>query len=357
MRSVPGLRLVFVSFILSDSNHSCSFLQFAGVFANPSDHLTLSKHENEILKSCLIKPSDLATSFKSVGGLEKTKQVIEDLIRLPLLRPDLFSYGVLRQNTTGLLLFGPPGTGKTLLAKSIAAESGANFLNIQQSNIQSKWVGENEKNVKAIFSLARKLKPCVIFVDEIDALLRVRAHGAPHWVTNTINEWMLEWDGINSKGSDGIIVVGATNRPFDLDEAVLRRLPRRLFVGLPNTAERGAILKLILAEEIVGSISDVSLRQSILDHVTGRTEGFSGSDLKNLCIAAALVSVRRVMQEKVEGAVRVLRLEDFDHALESGDVVPSLNEKAELMKELVKWDKMYGIRSAGKGVGNGNWGF
>ncbi|KAI9341456.1 hypothetical protein BDR26DRAFT_836917, partial [Obelidium mucronatum] len=334
--------------------------EFAGVFANPADHLTLTKHESEILKTCLIKPSDLHASFKSIGGLAKTKQVIEDLIQLPLMRPELFSFGVLKQSTTGLLLFGPPGTGKTLLAKSIASSSGANFLNIQMSSIQSKWVGENEKNVKSIFSLARKLKPCVIFVDEIDALLKVRVRDQPHWVTNTINEWMLEWDGINSKGSDGIIVVGATNRPFDLDEAVLRRLPRRLFVSLPDATERYSILDLILAEETVEPN-----RASVLQHVVGETEGFSGSDLKNLCIAAALGSVRRVLDEEKSGVVaasaagtrgRVLKQQDFVNALESGDVVPSLSDKAELMKELVKWDKLYGIRAGGR-KDSGGWGF
>ncbi|KAJ3238900.1 hypothetical protein HDU81_006911 [Chytriomyces hyalinus] len=339
--------------------------EFAGVFANPSDHSTLTDHESEILKSCLIKPSDLATSFKSVGGLEKTKQVIDDLIRLPLMKPDLFSYGVLKQSTTGLLLFGPPGTGKTLLAKSIAAESGANFLNIQQSNIQSKWVGENEKNVKAIFSLARKLRPCVIFVDEIDALLRTRSHGAPHWVTNTINEWMTEWDGINSKGSDGIIVVGATNRPFDLDEAVLRRLPRRLFVGLPTREERIEILKLILSEETLET--PPASEKDVISYIADKTEGFSGSDLKNISIAGALVSVRRMMSlnssdtntpgTKSSHERRILRLSDFKEAFENGDVVPSLSEKAELMKELVKWDKLYGMSASGMRKGVSDWGF
>ncbi|KAJ3031773.1 UNVERIFIED_CONTAM: hypothetical protein HDU68_000060 [Siphonaria sp. JEL0065] len=329
--------------------------EFAGVFANPADHLTVTKYEAEILKTCLIKPSDLHVSFNNIGGLTKTKQVIEDLIQLPLRRPDLFSFGVLKQSTTGLLLFGPPGTGKTLLAKSIASSSGANFLNIQQSSIQSKWVGENEKNVKAIFSLARKLKPCVIFVDEIDALLKVRVRDQPHWVTNTINEWMLEWDGINSKGSDGIIVVGATNRPFDLDEAVLRRLPRRLFVNLPDGSERSSILDLILTDEKLAPN-----RTEVLEYIVAETNGFSGSDLKNLCIAAALGSVRRVLEEEkttgVVSATRVLEKRDFENALESGDVVPSLSDKAELMKELVKWDKVYGIRAGGR-KDFGGWGF
>ncbi|KAJ3103086.1 hypothetical protein HK100_004263 [Physocladia obscura] len=373
--------------LLKGESEARSGNEFATVFANPADHMNLTKHESEILKVCLIKPADLQASFNAVGGLQKTKQVIEELIRLPLLRPELFSFGVLKHSTTGLLLFGPPGTGKTMLAKAVAAESGANFLNIQMSSIQSKWVGENEKNVKAIFTLARKLKPCVIFVDEIDSLLRVRVHNQPHWVTNTINEWMLEWDGINSKGSDGIIVVGATNRPFDLDEAVLRRLPRRLFVNLPDLAERTAILEIILAEEQVGSAGTTDenslveaneaneARKRVIEFVAEKTRGFSGSDLKNLCIAAALGAVRRMMKvadDAVSGEggavngvtvgadeIRVLLQQDFEKAFESGDVVPSLSDKAELMNELIKWDKLYGLKAGKRGAGgNGNgWGF
>ncbi|KAJ3391872.1 hypothetical protein HDU84_005223 [Entophlyctis sp. JEL0112] len=383
-RKTVGIQDLEMGFqVLSENTTAQSAIsagtEFAGVFANPADHKSLTKYESEILKNCLIKSSDLRASFNTIGGLEKAKAVIEDVIRLPLLRPDLFSFGVLKQNTTGLLLFGPPGTGKTLLAKAVAAESGANFLNIQMSSIQSKWVGENEKNVKAIFSLARKMKPCVIFVDEIDSLLKGRVRDQPHWVTNTINEWMLEWDGINSKGSDGIIVVGATNRPFDLDEAVLRRLPRRLFINLPDVHERKSILKVILEEEVVGSEGDT--RESVVDLVAARTDGYSGSDLKNLCIATALVSVRRTMSigkglaesngnanagasEGMPGKVltppppqssRVLERRDFEAALASGDVVPSLNERAELMRELVRWDKEYGMKAADRGAGG--WGF
>lgn len=117
------------------------------------------------MSTCYVSPSATGTSFASIGGLAKTKQVIDDLIRLPLRRPDLFNVGVLKSSTTGILLFGPPGTGKTMLAKAVAHESGANFLSVSMSSLSNMYVGENEKNVKALFSLARKMRPCVIFVD------------------------------------------------------------------------------------------------------------------------------------------------------------------------------------------------
>jgi SpoVK/Ycf46/Vps4 family AAA+-type ATPase len=128
-----------------------------------------------------------------------------------------------------VLLFGPPGTGKTMLAKAIAKCSGAWFLNVSLSDIFDKYVGEGEKNVRAIFTLARKLGgPVVIFLDEVDAVFGTRrSDGSGSSRREVMNEFMSEWDGLSSK-NDGIVVLGATNRPFDLDDAILRRMPRRI---------------------------------------------------------------------------------------------------------------------------------
>ncbi|KAJ3277569.1 hypothetical protein HK104_003197, partial [Borealophlyctis nickersoniae] len=354
-------------------------VDYAGVFRNPRDRGRLSKHEERLLNQCLVKPAMMSTTFSSVGGLARTKRVIDELIRLPLQRPELFKTGILKQSTTGILLFGPPGTGKTMLARAVAGESGANFLNVQMSHVSSMWVGENEKNVRALFSLARKLKPCVIFVDEIDALLRGRQGHQPSWVTNTINEFMMEWDGVQSDPS-GVIVVGATNRPFDLDEAVLRRLPRRILVDLPDKGERQEILDVLLKEEIVGSESAED-RKSVIEELANTTEGFSGSDLKNLCIAAALNAIRDKLAAQTsssststhpstlllsssfgramadEDLQRVLVSTHFTRAIESGDVVPSLNDRADLVRQLKQWDKVYGTGAGGYGKGGNAWGF
>ncbi|KAJ3097042.1 hypothetical protein HDU96_000559 [Phlyctochytrium bullatum] len=356
------------------SNAVQAGIDFAGIFANPRDVLTLSTHEQRLLNQCLIKPEKMLTTFGSIGGLGKTKEVINELIRLPLLKPELFTYGILKQSTTGILLFGPPGTGKTMLARAVAAESGANFLNVQMSSVQSMWVGENEKNVKALFSLARKLRPCVIFVDEIDALLKVRQRFQPSWVTNTINEWMLEWDGIQSENGKGVIVVGATNRPFDLDEAVLRRLPRRILVNLPTEEERREILSILLKDEAIADTgddapADANGRSRVLAELAKATEGYSGSDLKNLCIAAALRAIRAqhsvamphdggaVVARAGTGSERVLRQSDFTAAIETGEVVPSISDKNELMKQILEWDKTYGTASGGYNRGTPGWGF
>lgn len=317
-------------------------LEYLNIFKNPKDRYTLNKFENRILKECFIFPSDIKTTFNSIGGLKKTKVIMNELITLPLKRPELYKTGILKETTTGILLFGPPGTGKTLTARAVASQCGANFLNIQMSNVQSKWVGENEKNVKAIFSLARKLSPCVLFIDEIDALLQTRkGEFTPHYMVNTLNEFMQEWDGLNSR-NDGVIVIGATNRPFDLDEAVLRRLPRRIFVSLPDAEARAEILDILLKEEVVGHSKEE--RKEILAYVASKTNQWSGSDLKNLSIASVMNAIREqiVEPDKKNEIVRIVEKKHFDMAFDSGDIVPSLNEKTGIIIQLQEWNAKYG---------------
>lgn len=178
------------------------------------------------------------------------------------------------------------GTGKTMLAKAVATEGGATFLSVDASSIENKWLGESEKNAKAVFTLARRLAPCVIFIDEVDSILSSRegssddsAHGT---LTSVKTTMMSEWDGLNSgtngvgdAGSDRVIVVGSTNRPFDLDEAVLRRFPRRIMVDLPDLETRTDILEKTLAENRLAA--DVNITA-----IAQRLDGYTGSDLKEL---------------------------------------------------------------------------
>ncbi|WWD16805.1 hypothetical protein CI109_101237 [Kwoniella shandongensis] len=252
----------------------------------------LSQHEKRLLP-CIVDPSKLAsTSFKDVHLPEKTIDGIRSMVSLPLLFPEAFRGGVLKDHaTTGALLFGPPGTGKTLLARAVAAESGARMLAIQPSDVNDMYVGEGEKLVKAVFSLARRLSPCVVFLDEVDALFGARiSRGSAGSMSHNLllTEFMQEMDGLSSAIANKdkrLVVVGATNRPYDLDDAVMRRLPRRLLVDLPGVEGRKAILKILLRGETLGE--DVNL-----DRLAKDTDGFSGSDLKHLCVSAALSAVK-----------------------------------------------------------------
>ncbi|WVQ94343.1 hypothetical protein IAU59_001422 [Kwoniella sp. CBS 9459] len=256
----------------------------------------LSAHEKRLLP-CIVDPSRLAsTSFKDVHLPEKTIDGIRSMVSLPLLFPEAFRGGVLKDHATaGALMFGPPGTGKTLLARAVAAESGARMLAVQPSDVNDMYVGEGEKLVKAVFSLARRLSPCVIFLDEVDALFGARiSRGSAGSMSHNLllTEFMQEMDGLSSAIANKdkrIVVIGATNRPFDLDDAVLRRLPRRLLVDLPSVEDRKAILQILLRDE--QSAEDVDL-----DKLAKETDGFSGSDLKHLCVSAALSAVKDTVQ-------------------------------------------------------------
>ncbi|ANB12846.1 Msp1p [Sugiyamaella lignohabitans] len=200
-----------------------------------------------------------------------------------------------------------------MLAKALAAESSANFINIKMSTIMDKWFGESNKLVAAIFSLAQKLQPCIIFIDEIDSFLRER-QSTDHEITSMLKaEFMTLWDGLTSEGR--VLVLGATNRPNDIDSAILRRLPKRFAVPLPQAPERRKILEIMLN----GAKLDPGFD---LDFVVEQTAGMSGSDIKEACRNAAMVSMReyirnnfvngkRVDDDNTEINVRPLRTSDF----------------------------------------------
>ncbi|XP_062115969.1 uncharacterized protein LOC133830079 isoform X2 [Humulus lupulus] len=311
--------------------------------------------ENEFEKRLLadvIPPSDIGVTFDDIGALENVKDTLKELVMLPLQRPELFCKGQLTKPCKGILLFGPPGTGKTMLAKAVATEAGANFINISMSSITSKWFGEGEKYVKAVFSLASKIAPSVVFVDEVDSMLGRRENPGEHEAMRKMkNEFMVNWDGLRTKDTERVLVLAATNRPFDLDEAVIRRLPRRLMVNLPDAPNRAKILKVILAKEDLSPGVD-------FDAIASMTDGYSGSDLKNLCVAAAHRPIKEILEkEKKERAaalaegkpspalsgcadIRSLNLEDFKYAHER--VCASVSSESVNMTELLQWNELYG---------------
>ncbi|KOM54409.1 hypothetical protein LR48_Vigan10g030100 [Vigna angularis] len=311
--------------------------------------------ENEFEKKLLgdvIPPTDIGVTFDDIGALENVKDTLKELVMLPLQRPELFCKGQLTKPCKGILLFGPPGTGKTMLAKAVATEAGANFINISMSSITSKWFGEGEKYVKAVFSLASKIAPSVIFVDEVDSMLGRRENPSEHEAMRKMkNEFMVNWDGLRTKDKERVLVLAATNRPFDLDEAVIRRLPRRLMVNLPDAPNRGKILRVILAKEDLAPDVD-------FEAMANMTDGYSGSDLKNLCVTAAHCPIREILEkEKKEKSlavsenkplpglcgssdIRPLKIDDFRYAHEQ--VCASVSSESTNMNELLQWNDLYG---------------
>ncbi|KAF0933020.1 hypothetical protein E2562_013776 [Oryza meyeriana var. granulata] len=303
-------------------------------------NLAKDEYERNFI-SAVVPPDEIGVKFDDIGALEDVKRTLDELVTLPMRRPELFSHGNLLRPCKGVLLFGPPGTGKTLLAKALATEAGANFISVTGSTLTSKWFGDAEKLTKALFSFASRLAPVIIFVDEVDSLLGARGGAFEHEATRRMrNEFMAAWDGLRSKESQRILILGATNRPFDLDDAVIRRLPRRIYVDLPDAQNRMKILKILLAKENLES-------DFRFDELANSTEGYSGSDLKNLCIAAAYRPVHELLEEEKKGGpcsqntgLRPLKLDDFIQA--KAKVSPSVSYDATSMNELRKWNEQYG---------------
>ncbi|RMX52406.1 hypothetical protein pdam_00019564 [Pocillopora damicornis] len=238
-------------------------------------------------------------SWDDIAGLEFAKNVIKEIVVWPMLRPDIFKG--LRGPPKGILLFGPPGTGKTLIGKCIASQSKATFFSISASSLTSKWVGEGEKMVRALFAVARCHLPA---------------------------------DGATTTSDERILVVGATNRPQEIDEAARRRLVKRLYIPLPDAGAREQIMYSLLSQQ------KCSLSQEDVNTIVQHTHGYSGSDMANLCREAALGPIRSITDIQCIDAdqVRPILFKDFDEALHQ--VRASVSEKD--LDLYIQWNKLYG---------------
>ncbi|KAI7580263.1 ATPase family AAA domain-containing protein 1, partial [Hortaea werneckii] len=297
------------------------------------------------------KPAGETSTYVNIGGLDPIIDDLRETVIYPLTLPHLYTTtSSLLTAPSGVLLYGPPGCGKTMLAKALARESGAAFLNLHISTLTEKWYGDSNKLVSAVFSLARKIQPSIVFIDEIDAVLGTRRSGE-HEASGMVKaEFMTHWDGLASAtreaGGQRIVVLGATNRVGDIDEAILRRMPKKFPVGLPGKMQRRRIFELTLRDTRIdrGVIGDgdgdgdegerrVSRRNRRsgaegqekkafdLDVLVRLSAGMSGSDIKEACREAAMVPVREYIKKTrgsgrpmkaVKGEqVRGLQTEDF----------------------------------------------
>ncbi|XP_071521098.1 spastin isoform X2 [Panulirus ornatus] len=273
-------------------------------------------------------------SWDDIAGQDTAKKALHEIVILPALRPELFTG--LRSPARGLLLFGPPGNGKTMLARAVASESSATFFNISASTLTSKYVGEGEKLVKALFSVARELQPSIIFIDEIDSLLCERREGEHEASRRLKTEFLVEFDGLRSDPDERILIMGATNRPQELDDAALRRFNKRVYVSLPNKNTRILLISKLMAKQK----SDLCTRD--MDTLATLTEGYSGSDLTSLAKDAALAPIRELKPEQVVSCdpseVRGISLADFKDSLKKiRKSVPQLS-----LNTYEKWNAEYG---------------
>ncbi|XP_062398164.1 spastin isoform X2 [Sardina pilchardus] len=285
-----------------------------------------------------IVDSGSSVKFDDVAGQELAKQALQEIVILPALRPELFTG--LRAPARGLLLFGPPGNGKTMLAKAVAMESNATFFNISAASLTSKYVGEGEKLVRALFAVSRELQPSIIFIDEIDSLLCERREGEHDASRRLKTEFLIEFDGVQSGGDDRVLVMGATNRPQELDEAVLRRFAKRIYVALPTEETRLKLLKNLLGKH--GN----PLIQKELSQLARLTDGYSGSDLTSLAKDAALGPIRELRPEQVRNMsaneMRNIRFSDFVESLKK--IKRSVSPQT--LEQYVRWNQEYGDTTA-----------
>ncbi|TPQ21141.1 ATP-binding protein [Streptomyces sporangiiformans] len=246
-----------------------------------------------------------------VGGMQDVKDRLEAAFLAPMRNPELRRlYG--KSLRGGLLLYGPPGCGKTFIARAIAGELGASFLSVSVNDVLDMWMGNSERNMHELFQTARRQAPCVVFLDELDALGAKRSRTAHSGMRNTVNQLLTELDGIDAQANEGVFVLAATNVPWDVDIALRRpgRLDRTLLVLPPDTPAREAILRYHLRERPIENID--------LSKLAKTTDGLSGADLAHLCEAAA---ERALLDSARTGTVRMIGTKDLLAAAK--DIAPS----------------------------------
>lgn len=268
----------------------------------------LAEVEPSALREVFVETPNV--KWEDVGGLATVKEHLREAVEWPLKYASLFAEAGIAP-AKGLLLTGPPGSGKTLVAKALAKESGVNFISVKGPELLSKYVGESERALREVFHKARQAAPCIVFFDEIDALLPARGgiSGLDSQVSERVlGQFLTELDGIEEL--KGVFVLGATNRPDRLDPALLRpgRLEAVVTLGPPSAAERKEILGVHLRGKPLA-------RGVSVEDLAARTEGLSGADLASLCNRAGLCAIRRAVKEAAERPGISLRPEDFELAL------------------------------------------
>ena len=331
---------------------------------------TLTQHERQIFTD-IVEKGEVSMSFDQIGGLQKQKEQIMNSLTLNQdVRNSLrAAYGDMSDPPRGILLHGKPGCGKTLLAKAIATECDAVFIALKISHVTDKWHGESQKLTDAVFSLARKLAPAIVFIDEVETFLRDRGMPGASMESATTGQmkasFLSNWDGLKSNNTTRVyrdpetdeiirkqlpfevVVIGATNRAGDIDEAFHRRMSLQLQLDLPNLEARTHILDIMFQAMPIRPCCQPA-------DIACSTAHYSGSDLKELCRRAVMEKVNEVMRRRRTGTtladkLQPLTRENFVQVLKSmqpaGDASVDYKNKQRNM-DMLKNNGMLG------GIGN-----
>jgi len=275
-----------------------------------------SAEEQEIIDSIsgTILTESPDVKWTDIAGLDGSKQALREAIVLPIMKPNLFTGA--RKPWSGILLFGPPGCGKTLLARAAATECQATFFSVSSADLLSKWLGESEKLISSLFEVARIKAPSLIFMDEIDSVATKRGSGHEGGGERRVKTQLLsEIQGVKSGSKKPLLVLGATNRPWDIDMAMLSRFEKKVYVPLPDLTARVGIFKIHTAG------INMSLTEEDFIELGVRSEGYSGRDISNVCREVIMLPIRELDMSGLlensdqEVVVRDINLKDFTKTL------------------------------------------
>ena len=305
----------YMSNFLTETSHFDNMLKPTPQVKQRFQGIEMTQYEASLLPY-IVEPGDISEKFDDIGGAADIKEDVMMNVVIPLQHHHKFFKQRLKciSPTRGIIFIGAPGTGKTMFAKAIAKESGVNFLCLTLSALENKYFGESSKLLSSVFSLAKKIQPCIIFFDEIDGMMRERSAEEQSCSYGFKTEFLTHMDGMKTDSKDAVVVIGCTNNMKVVDAAMKRRLPKVYKMNKPDADERKKILKLLCTGEPAHArIMDNASIEKLVEN----TDGFTGSDLSELYKTAANLRMKRQLKSQ-----KFRMMLESDSSLDEDSILP-----------------------------------